>query len=84
MVIKTINTFLDSFDYFEFITNEIKTIAINEDKTDAKLTFEVEYKGCFNNSPEFVVFKGIGYLQLKPSEYEGWDIYHIQLPGMKI
>jgi len=83
-VVKSINTFLDSFDYFEFISNEIENISINEDKTDAKLIFKIMYKGCFNNSPEFMDYKGKGYLKLKPSEYGGWDIYHINLPGMKI
>jgi len=83
-VIKSINIFLDSFDYFEVISNKIKNIFINEDKTDAKLSFEIEYKGCFDNSHEFIINKGHGSFQLKPSEYGGWDIYHISLPGLRI
>lgn len=83
-VIKSINTFLDSFDYIEVTSNEIKNIFINEDKTDAKLAFAIGYKGCFRNSPEFIVYKGDGIFRLKPSEYGGWDIYHISLPGLKI
>jgi hypothetical protein len=83
-VIKSINTFLDSFDYFEVTSNKIKNIVINRDKTDATLSFEIEYKGCFNNSPEFIVYNGNGTFQLKPSEYGGWDIYYINLPGLQI
>ncbi len=83
-LIKTINTFLESFDYFDFITNEIEDVAFNENKTDAMLTFEIEYKGCFNNSPEFITYKGKGYFKFKPCEYGGWDIYHISMPGLKI
>lgn len=83
-LIKTINTFLDSFDYFEITSNAIKDITINEDKTDAKLTLEIDYKGRFNNSPEFIPYKGNGYFQLKPCEYGGWNIYLIDMPGLKI
>jgi hypothetical protein len=83
-VVKTINSYLDSFDYFEFISKEIKSISINKDETDANLTFEIEYKGCFNNSPEFMINKGTGYLRLKSGKYGGWDIYHISLPGLVI
>jgi hypothetical protein len=84
MVSKAINTFLDSFDYFEFITNEIISVDINEDKTDAKLNFEIEYKGRFNQSAEFMLLKGNGCFQIKPSDYGGWDIYNIRMPGLKI
>lgn len=80
----SINNFLHSFDHFEIVSNEIKNIAINEEKTDAKLTFDIHYKGCFNKSKEFADFKGSGTFRLKPSEYGGWDIYHITLPGLKI
>jgi hypothetical protein len=83
-VIKKINTLLDSFDYFEFITNEIKDITINPDITDAKLNFEIEYKGRFKNSLEYIVFDGKGHFRLKPSEYGGWDIYNINMPGFII
>ena len=83
-VIESFNTFLDSFDYFEVTSNQISNICINENKTDAKLTFEIEYKGRFDNSPEYMSYKGNGWLLLKPMEYRGWDIYHVNLPGLKI
>lgn len=54
------------------------------DKTDATLSFTIDYKGCFNNSSEFVAYKGNGIFRLKPTEYGGWDIYHINIPGLKI
>lgn len=83
-VIKCINTFLDSFDYFEILSNEIKKIFINVDKTDAELTFLIQYKGCYHNSSEFALYEGNGCFRLKPSNYGGWDIYHINLPGLKM
>ncbi|MEN8122189.1 MAG: hypothetical protein ABFS35_17720 [Bacteroidota bacterium] len=83
-VIKKINNFLDSFDYFEIISNEIDEIVINKDKTDARLTCNIHFIGCFNNTPETITYKGIGAFLLKPSEYGGWDIFHIDMPGLKI
>lgn len=83
-VIKSINTFLDAFDYFEVSANDIRNIVINKDKTDAKLSAEIKYKGCFNNSSESVIFKGIADFRFKPGIYEGWDIYYIDLPGLQI
>jgi hypothetical protein len=83
-VIKSMNAFLDAFDYFEVTSNEIRNITINNDKTDAKLTAEIEYKGCFKNSPESVIFKGTGEFRFKPCIYGGWDIYYIDLPGLQI
>lgn len=83
-VIKNMNTFLDAFDYFEVTVNEIRNITINIDKTDAKLIAEIEYKGCFNNSPESIIYKGMGDFRFKPSIYGGWDIYYLDLPGLQI
>ena len=80
----SINNFLHSFDYFEIISNKIKNITINEEKTDAELSFDIHYKGCNNNNTEAVDFKGNGTFRLKPSEYGGWDVYHITMPGLKI
>ena len=83
-VIKSMNTFLDAFDYFDVTANEIKDVTINKDKTDAKLIAAIVYKGCFNNSPESVIFKGMGNFRFRPSVYGGWDIYYIDLPGLQI
>jgi hypothetical protein len=83
-VIKTMNAFLDAFDYFEVIVNEINDVTINKDETAAKLTAKIEYKGCFNSSPESVVFKGTGEFRFKPCIYGGWALYFIDLPGLQI
>jgi hypothetical protein len=84
VVIKKINNFLDSFDYFKIISNKIDEISINKDKTDAILTCKVHYIGCFNNSSEGVSYNGCGIFKLKPSDFGGWDIYQINIPGLKI
>ena len=83
-VVDTINNFLASFDSFEIIKNDIKSIEINDEETDAVVNFNIEYKGLFNNSTETCDFKGNASFKLKPSEYGGWSIYHIDLPGLKI
>ena len=79
-----INNFLNSFDYFKIISNELVEININKDKTDAQLTCNIHYKGCFKNSSEFITFTGNGIFKLKPNTYSGWDIYHINIPGLQI
>jgi hypothetical protein len=83
-VVKNINTFLDAFDTFEIITNETKTINLNNEKTDAKVDFHIFFKGIFTNSSDILDYEGDGCFKLKPSEYGGWSIYHINLPGLKI
>lgn len=84
VITKKINNFLDSFDYFEIISNKITDIKINEEETDAELNFQIHYKGCFNNNAEFMEYQGKGKLMLKPSEYGGWDIYQLNLPGLQL
>lgn len=84
VVIEKINNFLDSYDYFEIISNQINKIIINKDNTDAQLSCNIHYKGCFNKSSESITFKGHGIFKLKPSEYGGWDIYHLKIPGLEI
>jgi len=37
----------------------------------------------FENGSEAYDFKGHGCFKLKPAKYDGWDIYHIDLPGLK-
>ncbi len=83
-VINKINQFLESFDYFKIISNEINEISINKEKTDAQIRCKIHYIGCFNNNPETITYKGNGVFRLKPSEYGGWDMYHINLPGLQI
>lgn len=84
IVLKKINNFLDSFDHFEIISIEIIDISINKEETNALLTFKTNYEGCFENNEESFVFKGNGEFKLKPSEYGGWDIYNIKMPGLEI
>jgi hypothetical protein len=79
-----INTFLDSFDYFEIVSERINEISINKDETKASLRYEVEYRAGFNDCPEEVIFKGDGLFRLKPGKYVAWDVYHISMPGFEI
>jgi hypothetical protein len=84
MVIERISNFLESFDYFKIVSREIKEIAVNEDESDAQLTFEIHYEGCFDHGYETIPFIGNGLLKLAPGEYGGWDVYHIDMPGLEI
>jgi hypothetical protein len=83
-VIDSINHFLDSFDKFEVVSYNEKTFEINQEETDAKVTFTIHYKGLFENSSETHDFRGEGCFKLKPSEYDGWEMYYIDLPGLTI
>lgn len=79
-----INNFLNSFDYFEITTNKIQKISINDDKTDAEIIFNIDYLGRFDNSSETINYKGKGTFRLRPSVYGGWEVYHINMPGLQI
>jgi hypothetical protein len=83
-VIDCINNFLDSFDSFEVVTYDEKTFEINEEETDAKVTFTIHFKGLSENSSETYDVRGDGCFKLKPGEYGGWEMYHIDLPGLRI
>lgn len=83
-VVNSINNFLASFDCFEIISNDIKNITIDEDQKNAKVNFFIHYKGLFDKRSEAIDFKGDACFRLKPSEYGGWSIYHIDLPGLVI
>jgi hypothetical protein len=83
-VVDCINHFLGSFDKFEVVTYNEKTFEINQEKTNAHVTFSIHYKGFFENSSETFEFKGDGCFRLKPGEYGGWEMYHIDLPGLTI
>lgn len=84
VVLKKVNDFLRSFDYFEIVSNEIQEIKINEEETDAHIDFKIHFNGRYHNNSESVVFHGNGFFKLNPSEYGGWDIYHINMPGLAI
>jgi hypothetical protein len=81
---KSINDFLDSFDSFNIDTYEVKSLVVNETKDDALVEFEICYRGIFEGTKQFVEFKGNGRFKLRPSEYGGWGIYHIDIPGLII
>jgi len=83
-VIKKINHFLNSFDYIKILSNDIREITINEEKTNAKIKSNIHYQGCFNHNKEKITYQGKGIFRLKPSEYGGWDIYHLDIPGLQI
>lgn len=83
-IVDSVNNFLDSFDKFEIVTYNEKHFEINQEKTDAKVTFAIHYKGIYENSSEIYDFKGDGCFKLKPSKYGGWEMYHVDLPGLTI
>jgi len=83
-VVDCINNFLDSFDKFEVVSYNEKTLEVNPEETDAQVSFSIHFKGLFENSDETFDFKGNGCFKLRPSEYGGWGMYHIDLPGLSI
>lgn len=83
-VVNCINNFLGSFDKFEVVSYNENTFEINKKETDAKVTFTIHYMGLYENSSETYDFKGDGCFKLRPSVYGGWEIYHINLPGLSI
>ena len=83
-IIDSINNFLDSFDSFKIVTYDEKNFEINQEKTDAKVTFTIHFRGLYENISETYDFRGDGCFKLKPSEYGGWEMYHIDLPGLII
>lgn len=83
-VIKSINTFLDSFDSLSIVTYDVKSLAINKEEEDAYVDFHICYRGVFDGTAQYVEFKGDGSFKLHPSEYGGWSIYQIDMPGLKI
>jgi hypothetical protein len=83
-VIDSINNFLNSFDSFEVVTYDEKTFEINREETDAKVTFTIHFRGLYKNNSETYDFRGDGCFKLKPGEYGGWEMYHIDLPGLTI
>lgn len=81
---KSINDFLDSFDLFNIDTYKVKTVVVNETKDDALIEFIICYRGIFKGTKQFVEFNGSGRFKLRPSEFGGWGIYHIDMPGLII
>jgi hypothetical protein len=81
---KTISNFLNSFDRFEIISIEIQSCEINKEENDALIKFFIHYRGLFDNSNELVEFKGNAAFKFRPGVYGGWEIYNIDLPGLKI
>lgn len=79
-----LNNFLNTFDFFTIESHKIISIDINSEKNDALLNFNIHYIGCFNKSFETITFKGNGTFKLKPSEYGGWNIYSIDMPGLSL
>jgi hypothetical protein len=83
-VIKSINTFLDSFDSLSIVTYDVKSLAINKEEEDACVDFHICYRGVFDGTTQYLEIKGNGSFRLHPSEYGGWSIYQIDMPGLKI
>ena len=82
-VIKSINTFLDSFDSLSIVTYDVKSLAINKEEEDACVDFHICYRGVFDGTAQYVEYKGDGSFKLHPSEYGGWSIYQIDLQNYK-
>lgn len=83
-VIKSINAFLDSFDSFSIVTYDVKSLTVNNEEEDACVDFHICYRGIFDGTAQYIEFKGEGSFRLHPSEYGGWSIYQIDMPGLKI
>ena len=84
-VVRTsINNFLNSFDRFDILSNQIKSIVINEEENDAVVNFYIQYQGILDQSNEKFEFKGDAFFKLRPSVYGGWSIYNINMPGLEI
>lgn len=83
-VVDSINHFLDSFDKIEVSAYNEKTFEINQEKTDARVTFSIHFKGLYENGSKTYDFKGDGCFKLRPGEYGGWEMYHIDLPGLSM
>lgn len=83
IITNSINNFLDAFDYFDVETYDELKVELNAEETDAMVGFWIHFKGLFENGSEAYDFKGHGCFKLKPAKYDGWDIYHIDLPGLK-
>lgn len=83
-VMKSINTFLDSFDSFSIVNYDVKSLTINEEEEDACVDFHIYYRCVFDGTAQYVQFKGDGSFRLHPSEYGGWSIYQIDMPGLRI
>ena len=66
------------------MTYSEKTFEINQKETDAKVTFAIHFKVLYESSNKYSDFRGDGCFKLKPSEYGGWEMYHIDLPGLII
>ncbi|MEF8811567.1 MAG: hypothetical protein V5A47_11630 [Bacteroidales bacterium] len=84
LVKKKITDFLDSFDYFNLLMEEIKDIRINEEKTSAELDFYIHFDAYYGGTSGKMTFKGKGNFWLRPGEYGGWSIYHMNMPGIDI
>jgi hypothetical protein len=78
---KKINNYLDAYDHFEIIDNEIVDIVINEEESNAKATLKLHYKAWIEKRKNYNEHKGIANFKLTPSKYGGWSIYSIDMPG---
>ncbi|MFA9391376.1 MAG: hypothetical protein ACERKD_16325 [Prolixibacteraceae bacterium] len=83
-VVDQMNNFLSAFDSFKIVSNTITDLTINNEENKAVLSFTIHYAGLFENNSNCINFKGDGCFKLKPSEYGGWDINHVTLPGLNI
>ncbi|MEA3447573.1 MAG: hypothetical protein U9Q98_03865 [Bacteroidota bacterium] len=81
---KRINTFLKAYDSFEFIKQEITGIQINDKENDALAIMDVNYKAWVDKGKVSENYQGKANFRLRPSEYGGWSIYSIDMPGWQV
>ena len=82
-IIHYLNNFLNTFDYFTIESHRISKVKISQEENEAILEFAIHYAGRFNKCSDTVSFKGDGLFKLRPSKYGGWNIYFIDMPGIR-
>ncbi|MGM0624785.1 MAG: hypothetical protein ACQES0_02775 [Bacteroidota bacterium] len=81
---KRINNYLKAYDSFEFIKQEITGIQIHEEENDALAVMDVAYKAWLDQGKVSEDHQGKANFRLRPSEYGGWAIYSIDMPGWRV
>ncbi|MFO7878642.1 MAG: hypothetical protein R6V52_01210 [Bacteroidales bacterium] len=79
-----INTFLKAYDSFEILKEDITDIRINEEENDALAVMDVAYKAWLDQGKVSEDHQGKANFRLRPSEYGGWAIYSIDMPGWRV
>jgi len=83
--LEKINLFLSFYSGFEIEKFEITHFEINDEKTAAKVNFDLKYCAIIDGSNERQIFDGSGNAVLK-NEFEcnEWSVYELSMPGFII